>query len=388
MIARRLLVLGAAIALVAANLRPALASVGPVLSDIRADLGLSGPVAALLTAVPVACLGVFASVAPALARRTGLERALAMAVFGLVAGLVLRVGGGAGVLFTGTIVAASAIAIANVLVPVLVKREFPGGGGTMMGVYTMSLTGAAAIAAGVTVPVEHLSGYGWRGALGGWALPAAIAAVAWLPFARHRAVPDPPTNARRSLLRDPLAWHVTGYFGLQSLSFYAILGWLPTIYRDHGLSAPAAGLVLSVSAVAQMPVALLLPRFAVKAADQRWYVAAATVLTAAALIGVLLYPSPAYLWAVVLGWGQGAAFAAGLTLFVVRTGASADTARLSAMAQSFGYLIAAGGPFLVGAVHDLAGGWTAPLLLLIALLVPQLIVGLLAARARLIGRVD
>jgi CP family cyanate transporter-like MFS transporter len=269
-----------------------------------------------------------------------------------------------------------------VLTPALIKRDFARHGGTMMGVYTMALTGAAAVAAGVTVPLERALGHGWRGALGFWALPAAVAFAAWLPFARGHTAP-PASGPPRSLVRDPVAWQVTVFFGLQSLCFYAVLGWLPTIYRDLGYPAQSAGLVLSVSAFAQMPVALLLPRFATPARTQRRYTASATLLTAAGLAGVLVAPEAApYLWAVLLGFGQGGSIAAGLTLIVVRTRSTSDTAGLSAMAQTFGYLIAAGGPFLVGAVHEAAGSWTPPLLLLLALLVPQFVLGLLAARAR------
>jgi CP family cyanate transporter-like MFS transporter len=368
--------LALAIALVAANLRPALASVGPVLADIRADLALSAALAALLTALPVACLGAFAPASPGLARRWGIEPVLAVVLGALVAGLVVRVTDGVVPLFAGSLLAAAAIAVANVLLPALIKRDFPRHSGTMMGVYTMALTGAAALAAGVTAPLEHA--LGWRGGLGFWALPAAVALVAWLPFARGRTAPAL-RRPGRSLLGDPVAWQVTVFFGSQSLSFYAVLGWLPTLYRDDGYSASAAGLVLSVSALAQMPVALLLPRFATPKATQRRYTVGATLCTAIGLAGIFAAPAAApYLWAVVLGIGQGAGIATGLTLIVVRTRSTADATGLSALAQTVGYLIAAGGPFLFGAAYQAIGDRA--LLLLLALLLPQLIVGVLAGR--------
>jgi CP family cyanate transporter-like MFS transporter len=377
--------LGATIAVVAANLRPALASVGPVLSDIRSDLGLSGTAAALLTALPVLCLGGLAAAAPALARRWGMEPTVALVLGVLVIGLVLRVLGGPGLLFAGTVAAAGGIAVANVLLPALIKRDFPAGTGTMMGVYTMALSGSAAVAAGLTVPIGVAVGRGWRGALGVWALPAALALLLWLAFSRGHTAPEA-QRSRSSLLRSPLAWQVTVFFGLQALVFYAVLGWLPSVYRDSGYSAAAAGFVLSLSALVQIPVTLLLPRFAGRASGQRIDVAAATLLTGAGLGGVLLAPTAApYLWAVLLGAGQGAAFALGLLFFVLRTRDSADTARLSALAQTAGYLLAGTGPLLFGALHDVSASWTPPLVLLLVLLVPQLWTGLLAARPLHVG---
>jgi CP family cyanate transporter-like MFS transporter len=219
-------------------------------------------------------------------------------------------------------------------------------------------------------------------------VPAAVALVAWLPFARaHTPPPAPgdkaPGEPARSLLRDGLAWNVTLFFGLQALSFYAVLAWLPSIYRDHGYSPAAAGLLLSVSAIMQIPITLVLPGIAGRSADQRLLAAVATLLTAAGLAGILLAPTAApYLWMIVLGTGQGATFAIGLTMFVLRARSTASTARLSAMAQTFGYLVAAGGPLLVGAIHDAAGSWTPALVLLLVLIAPQLVTGVIAGRAR------
>jgi MFS transporter, CP family, cyanate transporter len=384
--ARHPVLLGLAITLVAVNLRPALASVGPVLADLRADLGLSGTAAAVLTAVPVLCLGVLAATAPGLARRWGMEPVIAFAVGVVVAGLLLRVTGGAALLFAGTVIASGAIAVANVLLPAVIKRDFAGHSGPMMGVYTMALSGSAAVAAGTTVPIGDTLGLGWRGALGAWAVPAALALLAWLPVARaHSAPPSGPGGG--SLLRDRLAWHVTLFFGLQALSFYAVLAWLPSIYRDRGYRPAAAGLLLSVSALVQIPVTLLLPSLASRVADQRVLAAACTLLTAAGLAGLLVAPTAAaYLWMLLLGVGQGGTFAVGLTLFVLRARSTTDTARLSAMAQTFGYMVAAGGPLLVGAVHDAAGSWAPALVLLLLLAVPQLLTGLGAGRARYVGK--
>jgi CP family cyanate transporter-like MFS transporter len=385
------LVFGVIIALVAANLRPALVSVGPVLTDIRGELGLSGTGASLLTSLPVICLGLLAPTAPALARRWGVERMISLVLAVLVLALLLRVTAGPAVLFAGTVIGAGAIAVANVLIPALIKRHFAGHAGAMTGVYTMALSGAAAVAAGSTVPIGEASGHGWRGGLVFWAFPAAIALLVWTLFtwaADRSAATTPATGPTvdGSLLRDRLAWQITLYFGLQSLSFYSVLSWLPSIYRDHGYSPAAAGLLLSISAFAQLPVTLVLPHFAARASDQRWYAVACAVLTGLGLAGVLLAPTAApYAWVVVLGLGQGGSFGVGLLLFSVRTRSIQATARLSAQAQTVGYLLAAAGPLLVGAVHDATGSWTIPLALLLALLLPQCAFGALASAQRFVG---
>jgi CP family cyanate transporter-like MFS transporter len=393
-VARWVLPLG--VVLVAVNLRPALASVGPVLTDLRHDLHLSSAAGSMLTTVPLLCFGLLAPVAPLLRRRYGVVRVLTVVLAIVAVGLALRVVLGPAGLFLLTVPVAGAIAIANVLVPALIKQDPAGRVGVLVGVYTMTLSGTAAIAAGISAPLDHGLGWGWRGALAVWAAPALIALLGWLvspsippdpPDPPPPAVlPDTPAPAgpdnRESLLRSPLAWAVTAFMGLQSLSFYAILTWLPSIYTDHGYAPESAGLVLSLTSAIQVPVALVVPTLAVRARDQRWYALASCLLPAVALAGILVAPTAgAYLWIVLLGIGQGAAFALALTLMVVRSRSSATAARLSAMAQTAGYLIAAGGPLLVGAVRD-ASGWNLALGLLLLLLVPQCVAGILASRAR------
>ncbi|MEN3310537.1 MAG: transporter, family, cyanate transporter [Micromonosporaceae bacterium] len=376
------------VALIAVNLRPALASVGPVLSEVRARLHLSSAAGSLLTTVPLVCFGLLAPLAPVLARRFGMERVLAVVLATIAAGLLLRVNFGPVGLFALTVPVACAIAIANVLVPALVKRDLPDRVGLMMGVYTMAMSGAAAVAAGVTAPLDHGLGWGWRVALAAWAVPALLALLVWLPRTPSRP-PGPervPEGGWGGLLRDPLAWQVTAFMGLQSLGFYATLTWLPSIYIERGYTAESAGLLLSVCAAVSAPVSLVVPTLAVRARDQRRLVAAAGVLPAAGFAGILLAPdSGAYLWALLLGVGQGALFALALTLVVLRSATSETAARLSAMSQAFGYLIAAGGPLLVGVVRDAAGGWGPAIALLLALLVPQVLTGLGAGRARHVG---
>jgi MFS transporter, CP family, cyanate transporter len=378
--------LAAAVVLVAVNLRPAVAGVGPVLPDLRADLPLSGTGAAVLTTLPVLCFGLLAPLAPRLARRSGIEPVLVGVMLALAVGAFARVLDGPVALFVGTVVAGGAIAIGNVLLPPLIKRDFPDRTGLMMGVYTMAVSGAAAVAAGVAVPLAAASSWGWRGALAAWAMPSVVAALVWLPRLRGRTRPAAAPPADASVLRDPLAWQLTVFFGLQSLSFYAVLAWLPSMYRDFGASPAAAGFLLSLSGLVQIPISLVVPGLAGRAQHQIWYAVGATALIGLGLLGVLLAPMAApALWVMLIGAGQGACFALGLNLFVLRTRTVTDTARVSAMAQSIGYTICAIGPLLVGVLHEVTRTWTAPLLVLLALTVPQLVSGALAGRRRLVG---
>src|SRR4051794_20997774 len=380
---RHPLLLAVVVALVSFNLRPAVASVGPVLQELREQVPLSGTGAALLTTIPVLCFGLLAVAAPRLAQRAGIEPVLMVVLLTLMSGLLVRVVDGSPLLFLGTAVAGGAIAVGNVLLPPLIKRDFPARAGLMMGVYSMTVSGSAAVASGATVPLGDLVDLGWRGALGIWAVPVAVAALAWLPQLRGHTRPQQRPAPGRSLLRNPLAWQVTVFFGLQSLSFYAVLSWLPTLYREQGYTAAAAGLLLAVSGLVQIPVNLLLPAVATRAPNQVAFAVGGTLLIAAGLLGLLLAPTSApYLWVILVGLGQGSCFALGLNLFVLRTSRVSDTAQLSAMAQSIGYVVCAFGPLLVGVLHVATGSWTAPLVLLLALLVPPLAAGVPAGPAR------
>lgn len=386
LVRRRALYVGAAVVLTAFNLRPAVAGVGPVLPELQAELGLSGSLAATLTMLPVLGFGLLAGIAPRLAGRFGLEPSLLFVSVVLGAALLGRVAGGTPALFVGTVLVGGAIAVANVLVPPLIKRDFAERSGTMMGIYSTTLSASAAVAAGATVPLSALSGLGWRGGLGAWAVPALLAALVWIPLARKGTRPPPAGPAtRRSLRGNALAWQVTGYFGIQALSFYATLAWLPSIYQANGFSAASSGFLLALAGLVQLPVTLVLPHLASRARHQVGYIVVATALIGVGLLGVLVAPTAApHVWVTLIGIGQGSCFALGLSLFVLRTHGVADAARLSAMAQGVGYVVAAFGPLLVGVLHDLTGSWTPPLALLLLLVAPQLVLGALSGRARVV----
>ncbi len=482
---------------VALNLRIGVASVGPVLSSIRADLGLSATVASLLTTIPVVAFGAFAFLAPWLTRRLDMHQLLGLAMAALAAGIGMRRLPGVASLFAGTVVVGAAIAIANVVMPALIKRDFPDRVGAWMSVYSTSLFLSAAIADGLTVPLLPLAGGRWRLALALWTFPAVGACLLWLPqFFRvaDRGAPaapgggqgrtgqagptrtagwtgtggrtgaDGPTagglkgaggltraggltgaggptgqgslagadalagpsepadtgrpagaGARtgaagpagagaltepggpagtgglagaggpsfRAVLGDPVAIAVTAFMGVQSVGYYVTLTWLPTLLQDHGMDPHDAGWMLSFSAFPGIAAALVSPALA-RRIRPAWAVIVISVLCyGGAYAGLAVAPVRApYLWMTLLGLGQGASISLSLSYMAWRSPDARHTAQVSTMAQGFGYLTASLGPIGIGAVHAASGGWTVPLAVLAALLVPQLIAGVLASRER------
>jgi MFS transporter, CP family, cyanate transporter len=396
----------AGVVLIAINLRPAAASIGPLIDRIQTETGLPSGWASALTTLPVLCFGLLAPLAPAFAKRFGVRTSIAGAMMALLAGIAMRLLPGIAFLFVGTAIAGSAIATGNVLLPVLVRRDLHGRTATVMAFYSTALIGFAALAAGITVPLADALGGGWKGGLGIWAVPAAVGALAWSPWllrrdrravappgsragpeapARER-VPEAPARERvpvTTLLRRRLAWQVTLFFALQSAGFYATLAWLPSIYESHGAGQAHAGLLLSLTMVVGLVTAVTVPGLAHRFGDQRLLMTACCVLTAGGLAGVLLAPmSVPYLWTVLLGLGQNAAFPLSLMLIVGRAGDIPHTEALSTMTQSIGYVLGAFGPLAVGAIHGVTGSWTPSLILLLALVVPELVIGLAAARDR------
>ena len=377
-----LLVFG--ILLLAANLRPALTGVAPLIGQIRTDTGVSNGVAGLLTTLPLLAFGALSPIAPRLARQFGMERTVLVSLLVLAVGIVVRSVGAVWALFLGTAVLGAAIVVGNVLLPSLVKREFPERAGLMTSAYSTALGICAALAAGLSVPIMHLTGFGWRGSLVFWALPALVAAVAWLPQLRRS---DRPANASAGtsrvsgLWRSSLAWQVTLFMGLQSLAYYVTLTWLPEILREEGMNAAQAGWMLGLSQAVAIVTMFLAPLIAGRRPSQQGVVVVAVALSGAGTLGLLVAGSAAsVLWVVLLGFGQGACFSLALTFFALRAPDSQHAAALSGMAQSVGYLLAAGGPSLFGVLRDVTHSWTVPLEVLVAITVCLLIAGLGAAR--------
>lgn len=376
----------AAFVLVALNLRIVIAAVPPVLGDIQHDTGLPSSVAGLLTTIPVVCFGAFAFATPRLTRHLGTNRLLVLAMLLLASGIVLRLQPSVAALFTGTLILGAAIAIGNVLLPGVIKRDFGSGAGLMTGLYSMALFVGPALSAGLAVPLGTATGLGWRDVLALWAAPAVLAAAVWAPRAlRPGSRQAPGSGAPRlgALWRDPVAWAVTLFMGLQSLSYYAMLAWLPTMFADHHMAAAQAGWMLSFSSFPGMLTALVTPLIGRRLRHPQVLVVSAALLCAVGYLGMLADPVPlAYLWMTALGLGQGATISLALSFIVARSPDPAHTGQLSTMAQGAGYLIACLGPFGLGLLHSATGAWTVPLLVLSAVLVAQLVAGLRAARNR------
>jgi len=360
--------LGVSLVLVAFNLRPALSSIGPVLPEALAGTGLVGAQSALLTTVPVFCLGLFGLAAPRLARSQGLERTILAFLVLLALGLGVRAFERADTLVLGCALGGVAIGVVNVLLPGVVKRDFSDRAPFMTGLYTMALCGGAAVAAGATAPLEAVFG-SWSFALAVWALPAAVAVLVWAWVAQRAAPPAAgPVVEVGGLWRDPLAWQVTLFTGLQSSLAYSVFAWLAPILRDRGLSPIDAGLAVSASVLVQVPSTLVAPVLAARGKDQRVAVLATVGLSVVGLLGCMVAPMASiWAWVVLLGIGQGAVFAVALTIIVLRAPDAALAAKLSSMAQGVGYMVASAGPLLIGLLHAWTGDWTAPGVLLVAL---------------------
>ncbi|MGI8333332.1 CynX/NimT family MFS transporter [Actinomadura scrupuli] len=376
----------AGLVLLALNLRTAISGVSPLLGDLQRQFGLSGAAMGVLTTLPVLSLGAFAAVGAPLARRFGPSASLTGALLLIVAGILVRLIPAPVALFAGTALAGAGIAIGNVLMPYVIKRVFPHRIGGLTGLAMMVMSGGAAVAAGLAVPLDDAGG--WRLALAVWALPALVAALVWAGPARAGTARPAPVHAAGrtpdsdggSLLRNRLAWYVTGFMGMQSLAFYVLMSWLPEIMRDQEYASATAGLMLSVMMLLGIPTGLATPMLAARLRDQRPLVVIVMALMALGVGGLLAAPQYGWTWVIVLGTGTGSAFPLAYTLITLRAGSAASAARLSGMAQTTGYLLAGFGPIAFGALHDVTGGWRLSLAFLLLWLVPETLVAWKAAR--------
>ncbi|MFJ6567366.1 CynX/NimT family MFS transporter [Streptomyces sp. NPDC091292] len=391
--ATRLVVVG--IVLAALNLRPAITSLGALLEEVRDGLGMSGTLAGLLTSVPPLCFAIFGVTAPRLARRFGPAAVVCAGMVAITAGLALRpFAGNTAVFLAASALALMGIALSNVLMPVIVKRWFPDRVGSMTGLYSMALALGTSTAAAVTVPMTGALGGSWRAGLAVWAALAAAAVLPWLPLVRDRdrarpgattapAGPGPgPEPDGLRITRSRTAWALALFFGLQATAAYITMGWMPQIFRDAGVPAGTAGVLLAVTMVMGVPLAFVIPRLATRLPQQGPIVIA---LGACGLIGYAgLYAAPAagaWVWALLLGISN-CSFPLALTMVGMRARSGAGVVKLSAFAQSTGYLLSIPGPLLVGMLYQHSGGWDLPIALMAALMVPQIAVGVLAGRNR------
>ncbi len=369
------------------NLRPVAVSVGPVLAEISGDIGLSGSLAGLLTSLPTICFAVFGALAPAVARRFGDHLAIGIALVLLIVGQVgrLMVDGSASFLLL-SMVALSGMALANVLMPSLVRRHYPGRIGMATALYSLTMTIGVTLASATTVPLANALG-GWRAAFVAWVVAAAAALLCWLPLLGQREPVRSHELARVTLgqiARTRLGWALAVFFGIQSSQAYSIFGWLPSVYRSAGLDEVQAGLMLGIATGVGIIPAFLIPAYAARTRNPSVLFVSLMVFLVAGYLGLMLAPTSApWLWAVFLALGT-ASFPLLLALFGTRARTPVATAALSGFAQSVGYVIATLGPLSFGILHARTDSWTPSIVLQLVLVVPMLIAGLYACRPLLV----
>lgn len=399
------------ISFIAANLRAPLTSVGPLVSLIRDNLGISNTLAGMITTVPLFAFALFSPLVPGMARRFGTEVVLFWSVVILTIGILLRSWSGGIGLFMGTVILGLSISAGNVLIPSLIKKEFPMQVGVMTGVYSVSMNIFAALASGISIPLAVGWGLGWAGALKIWAVLSFVALLLWIPqlrrkkqeisiveeitnidietdtFELHETIDDintvPESDIKKvSMWNSALAWQVTLYMGLQSMVFYCMVAWLPDILIQQGMNSNKAGWMLSLMQLSLIPMTFVGSVLAGRNASQRSLVTIGSVCVITGLLGLLLFGGSGlgFLWIIILGIGGGFTFSLSMMFFSLRTNTADEAARLSGMAQSIGYLLAAFGPMFFGYLHDTTDNWTIPLIILVGIASICLLTGLGASR--------
>ncbi|WP_438488669.1 CynX/NimT family MFS transporter [Streptomyces sp. S186] len=381
----------AGLVLAALNLRPAITSLGALLKEVRDGLGMSGTVAGLLTSVPALCFAVFGFAAPRLARRWGPGAIVCAGMAAIAVGAAVRpFAGGTPGFLAGSALALAGIAVSNVLLPVVIKTWFPTKVGPMTGLYSMALALGTSLAAALTVPMTGALGGSWRTGLAVWALLAVVAVLPWLVVLRRRSASGAaapggqPASGERPIriAASPTAWALAVFFGLQATAAYITMGWMPQIFRDAGVSAGTAGVLLALTMAVGVPLSFVLPRLASRMRHQGPLAVVLGLCGLAGYTGLWLAPAAgAWAWALLMGISN-CAFPLALTMIGMRSASPAGVVKLSAFAQSVGYLISIPGPLLVGTLYQHSGGWGRPIALMVGLMVPQIAVGVLAGRNR------
>lgn len=359
------------IVLIASNLRAPITSVGPVIPQIQEALGLSNTVAGLITTIPLLMFAVFSPIAPKLAEKRGIEMMLWLSLWVIGIGVLVRVVPSATLLLVGSALIGCGIAFGNVLIPPLIRHRFPERMGVVTGVYSVAMNITASLASGLSIAIGRWTGAGWKGSIGVWGVFAIIAILVWIPQlwdSRKRVKKENrESEASRSgsLLRSRLAWHVTIFMGLQSLLFYCSVAWLPVVLQSWGMPSDESGWVLSFVQFTQLPIVFIGPIVIAKLKNHMpllWFILITLVVS---ILLIIFWRTQFIVPAVILfGLGTGLAFSLVMMWFVLRTATTSVSARLSGMAQSFGYALAAAGPPLFGALHDWTGNWEVPFVLL------------------------
>ncbi|MEJ8777860.1 CynX/NimT family MFS transporter [Pseudogracilibacillus sp. ICA-222130] len=355
--------------LVGTNLRVPLTSAGALITFIRDDLGMSNAVAGAITTLPLLAFAFLSPFAPKIANRIGMEWTIFLSLILLLIGTGVRSITGVGFLFTGTLFIGLAIAIGNVLIPAMIKMNFPLKIGLMTGIYAIFMNVFGALGSGLSVPISNMGDFGWKGALAFWGVLGIISLLLWIPQlkgANKSEQVQVKTQEKSNVWRSPLAWKITIFMGSQSLIYYTLITWMPDILISKNYSASMAGWIVFLMQFALIPCTFIIPVVSEKMKDQ---VLVSIATGVAFILGILgLMQGSAFvvpIAAILIGIGSGSAFSLSMMFFTLRTKDGKEAAEMSGMAQSFGYLLAATGPIIVGAIHDMTGGWTVPLCLLL-----------------------
>ncbi|ENZ7483701.1 CynX/NimT family MFS transporter [Klebsiella aerogenes] len=377
-----LLIVG--ILFIAATLRVTFTGIAPLLDAIRAEYQLTTAQTGLLTTLPLLAFGLVSPLAAGVARRFGIERSLLLAMVIICLGIGLRSLPSAAWLYIGTALIGCGIALGNVLLPGLIKRDFSGHVARMTGAYSITMGAAAAAGSAMVVPLA-LAGFGWRGALLLLMVFPLLALLLWLPQARRQAT-TPMTGSgaahNRGIWRSALAWQVTLFLGINSLVYYVIVGWLPAILQSMGYSEAQAGSLHGLLQLATAAPGLAIPLVLHRLKDQRGIAVLVALMCVVSTLGLWLLPGQAVIWTLIFGFGSGATMILGLTFIGLRASSAHQAAALSGMAQTIGYLLAACGPPLIGKIHDAYGNWHIPLIIVALIAVVMALFGALAGRAR------
>lgn len=378
---RWLLIIG--VILVGANLRVPLTSAGALVSFIRDDFGISNALAGAITTLPLIAFALLSPFAPKIANKIGMERTIAISLALLIIGILIRSAGAIELLFTGTLLVGLGIAVGNVLIPGIIKMNFPFKIGLMTGLYAIVMNVFGALGSGLSIPIATSGSFGWRGSLVIWSGLALITLLIWLPqlMKKHDAKKKINNQKIGGMLRSPLAWKITVFMGAQSLIFYTLITWLPTILTANGYDIHLAGWGVFIFQFASIPFTFIIPVIADRMKNQVMLAFVSSGLILAGIIGLLAGLSElSMLWVVFLGIGNGSAFSLSMMFFTLRTKDGYEAAELSGMAQSLGYLLAAVGPVLVGGLQDITGSWTLPLSMMALFAIVMLIMGVASGK--------
>ncbi|HJH10179.1 MAG TPA: MFS transporter [Metalysinibacillus jejuensis] len=356
------LILIIGIILMAMTLRLPLTVVGPIIEFIREGLGISNVLAGFLTTIPLLAFALVSPFVPRISRTIGIELSLFISMLLLATGIALRSAGITSLLLVGTIIIGVAISFGNVLLPSFFKLKFPFHVGLMMGIYSVAMNVSGGFGAGLSHPIANTTN--WQIALAFPIVIVLIASLVWSPQLRNndRMQATATTAPKLKLWRSPLAWAVTLAMGLQSFIFYTTGAWLPAIFVSQGMAADKAGWMVAIMLLAQLPLTFIMPVLADKLKNQRPIVVILTLLYTVGFVGIALgLTEYTVLWMICIGSAGGSSFSLAMMLFTLRTKTAYAAADLSGFAQSIGYLLAASGPIVFGALYDYTGSWQLPI---------------------------